>query len=140
MQPFKYLTDSIAVAGQLQPEDLLRAREAGFKTILNNRPDAEELAQPEHSAMGKAAQEQGLDYHFLPVVAGNLTDDNVAEFKRLLPQLEQPVLMFCRTGTRCTHLWALASAAEADKQWIIQQAAQAGYDISGLAPRIEAFS
>lgn len=137
MQPFKYLTEQLAVAGQLQPEDMQRAHAAGFKTIINNRPDAEEAGQPTNQAIEQAAAQLGLDYYFMPVLASQLTDDNIAEFTKLAPQIESPVLMFCRTGTRCTYLWALAEAANQDVQWLVVQAQQAGYDLSGIAARME---
>jgi len=136
MQPFNYLTEQLAVAGQLQPQDIQRAYAAGFKTIINNRPDAEEVDQPSNLLVQQAAVQLGLDYHFMPVLSSQLTDDNIAEFSKLLPQLETPILMFCRTGTRCTYLWALAEAANQDVELLAVQAQQAGYDLSGISARL----
>ena len=50
---------------------------------------------------------------------------------------EQPVLAFCRTGTRCTTLWALTQADEQDNASILANAEQAGYDLSQLADRLD---
>lgn len=136
MQPFRFLTEQIAVAAQLQPEDLQRAQAAGFKSIINNRPDFEEAGQPENGLMRSTAERLGLEYHFLPVLSGDLTDDDVEEFGRLLPQLELPALMFCRSGTRCTHLWALACAGEQEEDRLVRLAGQAGYDLAALVPRL----
>lgn len=136
MQEFKFLTQQISVAGQLQPEDMQRAHAAGFKTVVNNRPDAEEVGQPTNQAIAQAAKQLDLDYHYLPIVSGQLTDANVAEFAELLPQLELPVLLFCRSGTRCTHLWALVQSATADLEQLSLQAQQAGYDLTDLAERM----
>ena len=38
---FKKIDDTLSVAGQLSLEDLTRARDLGFKTIINVRPDGE---------------------------------------------------------------------------------------------------
>ena len=44
-----------------------------------------------------------------------------------------PVLAYCRSGTRSCQLWALAAAkAGRDPALIAAQAANAGYDVSGL--------
>src|SRR5690554_4990638 len=109
-QQFKYLTSDLAVASQLSVADVQAAKDAGFNTIINNRPDNEEPGQPDNGQIARAASDLGLDFHYLPVISGQLLDSNIEDFKQLLPELRRPVLMFCRSGTRCTHLWALSQA------------------------------
>lgn len=140
VEPFRYLTSGLAVAAQLQPADMARAAAEGFIKVINNRPDAEEAGQPASASMRAAAEAAGLEYHDLPVVAGNLTDDNVAGFAQLAKNFDGPVLLFCRSGTRCTHLWALQQAWSGQQQigQIVAAAAQAGYDIESLVPRMQA--
>lgn len=140
MERFKYLTPRLAVAAQLQPADMALAARAGFGLVVNNRPDNEEAGQPSSDSMRAAAEAAGLEYHFLPVYNGNLTDANVAEFAGLMQKAEQPVLMFCRSGTRCTHLWALQQALTSDNPLAatVSAAGQAGYDLQGLLPRMQA--
>lgn len=137
MTLFSYLTPELAVAAQLQPSDMERAATAGFTRVINNRPDSEEPGQPDSQEMCEAAEAAGLEYHYLPVVAGNLTDANVAEYARLAEVPGCPTLMFCRSGTRCTHLWALQQALVGqESERIIAAARKAGYDIQGLLPRM----
>ncbi len=131
------LSDTVSVAPQLEPADLSEAARLGFRSVINNRPDNESLHQPHNSELAAIAQELGLAYHHQPVVSGALSLDDVLEFRRLLAQAPQPVLAFCRSGTRCTTLWALAQAGQGNAAAIIQAAAQAGYDVSGLRPMIE---
>lgn len=139
MEPFRYITRELAVAAQLQPSDMALAAARGFTRVINNRPDGEEPGQPGNACMRAAAEAAGLEYQFLPVLTGGLTDDNVKEFNRLAQDFAGPVLLFCRSGTRCTHLWALQQArySQLPLEQIVALAAQAGYDIQGLLPRMQ---
>ena len=65
-----------------------------------------------------------------------MTEHDVIAFRQLLASAAQPVLAFCRSGTRCTTLWAFASAGELAADDIIGAAARAGYDLSGLRDRL----
>jgi len=40
-----------------------------------------------------------------------MTADDVLRFKALLQDMPAPVLAYCRSGTRCTHLFNAASEA-----------------------------
>ena len=139
MEPFRYLAPGLAVAAQLQPADMARAAADGFTSVINNRPDNEEHGQPVTASMRAAAEAAGLEYHDLPVVAGDLTDENVAGFEQLTKSFTGPVLLFCRSGTRCTHLWALQQAWSGQQAvgQIVAAAAQAGYDLESLVPRMQ---
>ena len=46
MESLKHLTPFIAVAPQLQPGDMGMLAAAGFRSVINNRPDGEEPGQP----------------------------------------------------------------------------------------------
>lgn len=104
--PVRAVTPEFYVAPQLAPDDMAAAAAMGFKTVINNRPDFEGGAdQPAHAAMQAAAQAAGLDYVFLPVVAGAITTDEVATMKQALAAVRAPVLAFCRSGARSTQLF-----------------------------------
>ena len=49
------LTDTIAVAGQVSPAQVAQIAEAGFKVLVNNRPDGEEAGQPASAQIEAAA-------------------------------------------------------------------------------------
>ena len=51
-----------------------------------------------------------------------------------------PKVAYCRSGNRSTVLWALSRAGLEPADGLIQTAAQAGYDISGMRPLIESLA
>ena len=44
------LTDTLGVSGQISPEDVADIAAAGYKVLINNRPDGEEGTQPSGAA------------------------------------------------------------------------------------------
>ena len=48
-----------------------------------------------------------------------------------------PVLAYCASGTRSSVLWSLAQAGTLPTEEILQATARAGYDLSGLRPRLD---
>jgi|SRR5690554_3863418 len=137
MESIKYITPFISVTGQIQPEDMASIAAAGFVTVINNRPDAEAEEQPSSVQMAEAAGIAGLQYHYLPIISGQLTDENVSDFAQLLTGVKGPVLAFCRSGTRSCSLWALSEAHRLTPLAVLVAAKNAGYDLSGLLPRLE---
>ncbi|MGM0767575.1 MAG: TIGR01244 family sulfur transferase [Pseudomonadota bacterium] len=130
------IDDQITVAPQISVDDVAEIARLGFRTLVANRPDHEEPGQPAMSDIEAAARAQGLQWVYLPVESGNVTDEDVDRFAPMIQQAEKPVLAFCRSGTRCTVLWALSSARTTPAADIVSKARNAGYDISGLAPRL----
>ncbi len=130
------IDDDISVAPQIQVGDLREIARLGFKTVVANRPDREEPGQPAMADIEAAARENGLNWIYMPVASGNISDQDIDQFRAMIQQSEAPVLAFCRSGTRCTILWALSSASDTPAQQIFTKARSAGYDISGLAPRM----
>ncbi len=137
MEAVKQLTPSLSVIGQIQPTDMASVASSGFLTVINNRPDAEGEGQPSSAEMAAAAQASGLQYHYLPVISGQVSDENVSDFTQLLAQVKGPVLAFCRTGTRSSTLWALSEAHRLDSRAILATANAVGYDLAGLMPRLQ---
>ncbi len=105
--PIKPITPNFAVAPQLGPEDMADVAAAGYKSVIINRPDFEGGPdQPTAAAVSAAALAAGLKVEYQPVVGSAMTMGDVARFAELLQQLPAPVLAYCRTGTRCTNLYA----------------------------------
>ncbi len=104
------LSDEVCVAPQLGPEAMAGAAAAGFKSVINNRPDFEGGPdQPTHAAIQAAAAAAGLSYVFLPVAPGFQSPEEIARFAELLKTLPKPILAFCRTGTRSGKLYRAAT-------------------------------
>ena len=131
---------AFAVSPPITPDEVARLAAAGFRAIVNNRPDGEEEGQPGSAEIEAAARRAGLDYRFIPITPGQLVDEKVEAFRDALEQLSGPVLAFCRTGTRSVSLWALAEAGRSAPAELATKAAAAGYDLSALRPRLEALA
>ena len=130
---FRTLDDKVSVWGQVTPEDIAAARDAGFVGIINNRPDDEEPGQPSARAIEAAAHAAGLAYTAIPVDHSGFREDQVAAMANALEAADGPLLAFCRSGTRSTFLWALARARLGDDgATLAAKAAAAGYDLSPL--------
>jgi sulfide:quinone oxidoreductase len=130
------IDEHIAVAPQITPDDITELARLGFKTIVANRPDREEPGQPSMADIEAAAKQHGLKWVYQPVESGNILDSDVDQFDGMIRSADEPVFAFCRSGTRCTVLWALSSARYEPVDSIVSKARNAGYDISGLAPRM----
>jgi sulfide:quinone oxidoreductase len=133
----KPLADNLSVCSFVSPAELPQvARE--FRTIVNARPDAEESGQPSSAEIEQAARRLGLEYVHIPVVPGQITDEQVAAFAEALDAKPGPVLAFCKSGTRAASLWALSRAGEHGADAVMDAAAKAGFDLQGLKPRLQA--
>ena len=81
----KRLDNDYAVAGQIGPEHVPAIAQAGFKTLICNRPDTENGAVL-HDLVEEAAKQAGLHFRFLPVVSGQITEQNVADMAKALKE------------------------------------------------------
>jgi uncharacterized protein (TIGR01244 family) len=107
MQVTKH-TEDFATAPQLAPEHMSVIASHGFKTIINNRPDMEGGPdQPTSAQMKAAAEAAGLNYHYLPVISGAITPEQVTQMAHLVETSPAPVMAFCRSGASSTQLWSL---------------------------------
>lgn len=110
--PIRPVAPDVCVAPQLTPDAMAEAARAGFRSVVNNRPDFEHGPdQPTSAQIEAAARAAGLEYRHLPVAGGFQTPEQIAEMAALLAQLPRPLLMFCRSGARSTNLYMQAQAA-----------------------------
>ena len=109
--PVHAIAPDVCVAPQLMPEAMAEAAQAGFKSVVNNRPDFEHGPdQPTSAQIEAAARAAGLEYRHLPVDGGYQSPDEIAAMAALLAELPRPLLMFCRSGARSTRLYTAALA------------------------------
>ncbi|PBC01677.1 TIGR01244 family sulfur transferase [Mesorhizobium sp. WSM3860] len=104
---YRQISEDYSVSGQIQPEDIAAIKEAGFKSVICNRPDNEQPGQPSADSVKAAAEAAGLTFRYIPVISGQLTMDNVEDQAEALDELEGPVFAYCRSGARCTNLYGL---------------------------------
>ena len=101
--------EHFATAPQISPSDLAEIAAMGFKTVVNNRPDGEGGPEQAPSAqVAAAAEAAGLKYVYLPVVSGQITEQQARAFADLLANDAGPVLAFCRSGARSQNLYQVA--------------------------------
>ena len=98
----------LSVSPQIRPEDVPAIAAAGYRTIICNRPDGEDAAQPPAAAIAAAAEAIGLAFTQLPVVPGQASDTDAALMANALANLPGPVLAYCRSGSRSEKLAAMA--------------------------------
>lgn len=104
---YRQITEDYAVSGQIAAEDVGAIKAAGFKSVICNRPDEEQPGQPPQDAIKAAVEGAGLAFRYIPVISGQMTQDNVEDQATALDELEGPVFAYCRSGARCTNLYGL---------------------------------
>jgi uncharacterized protein (TIGR01244 family) len=138
MSDFRRLNENMLVSPQLALEDIAVAAALGIRTIVNNRPDGEEPSAPQGDEIEAAAAAAGLNYVAIPVGHSGFSEPQVDAMIAAMEQAEGAILAYCRSGTRSTLLWALASAKQGENpKTIAQTAAQAGYDVSPIRSLID---
>jgi sulfide:quinone oxidoreductase len=127
----------IFVAAQLVEADFAEIAAHGIRSVVNNRPDGEAPDQLPSNRARVAARRHGLQYRYQPVENLNVTDEDVVDAQgRLMAQLPGPILFYCRSGTRCTILWAQVAAPRLGVATTLEMASKAGYDLEVIRERL----
>jgi uncharacterized protein (TIGR01244 family) len=103
---YRQISADYSVSPQITPEQVADIKKAGFKSIICNRPDDEQPGQPSAESVRSAVEAAGLAFRFVPVISGQMTMANVEDMAKALDELPGPVFAYCRSGTRCTNLYA----------------------------------
>lgn len=132
MSSLRPLSPGVWAAPQVSLEALSDLAASGVRTLVNNRHDGEDPGQPTSEEMQAAALAAGLNYVHAPV-SGMPGPDTIQRVATILEQ-DEPVVLYCRSGTRSTVAWALAMRAldRARPEELREVAARAGYDLSHL--------
>lgn len=134
----RQLTPDLAVSPQIEPADVPALAQAGFRMLINNRPDPEVDAGHGSAVMEQAAKAAGMAYAYIPFVPGEVHPDMIAAQAEALRT--RPAIAYCRSGNRCTVLWALGVAGQRPAEEILSTASAAGYDLTPVLPLIEALA
>ena len=132
----KTITAGLSVSPQITVDDMKALKEAGFRSVICNRPDGEGADQPTFDELAKSAGKLGLEAVYLPIVAGKVSDEDAEAFGAALSSLPGPTLAYCRTGTRSATLWSLSHAKALGVADILAATKAAGYDMGGVVRRI----
>ena len=136
----KTINEEFSVSGQIGVDEVAVLANQGIKSIVCNRPDGEGSDQPNFIEIEEVAKQHDIAFHYLPVISGKITDEDVNDFAALYTTLSKPVHAYCRSGMRSTTLWALSRIQEGDgaQENVFAAAKNAGFDLSTLAARITA--
>ena len=109
---YRPITEDYAVSGQINPQDVQAIKEAGFRSIICNRPDDEQPGQPTAQDVAVAAEAADLIFRHIPFTSGQMTDEDVQKMVEALDEIPGPVFAFCRSGARSTNIYAAAKQAK----------------------------
>ncbi len=126
------LSDSYAVSPQINPSDVPAIAEAGYTTILCNRPDQENPPDLHMCEVKAAAEAAGLTFHDNPFDPTTFGPDCIARQKALLADADGPVFAYCASGNRCSIVWAFTQAGHLPTEDIIAAIKAAGYQADHL--------
>ena len=104
---YRELDSTISVSPQISADDIVTIQAAGFNSIICNRPDGEEPGQIAYAVIEEAARKAGIPIVNIPVVSGQISQQNVRDMKAAIEQLPKPVFAYCRSGARCTNLYQM---------------------------------
>lgn len=136
------LTDKLFVSPQISVDTVAAAAEQGVSLIVNNRPEGEAPDQVPGETIEAAARSAGMTYAAIPVTHAGFAPWQLDALDAALAGAgEGKALLYCRSGTRSTLLWALCRArAGDDLDMIARTAAAAGYDVSPIRQVMEALA
>lgn len=133
------LRTGVNVYSQLDPSFMERVRAAGFRTIVDLRPENEAFFQVDTTKLRSAANKAGITFIYLPTPADSFPDEIVDELGATLAQAQGPVLLYCRSGQRAARAWALAEASRPGgltAPRIASAVRKSGHPIDDLMPAV----
>jgi uncharacterized protein (TIGR01244 family) len=132
------LSEKFSVGPQVQVGQIQALADAGFDTIICNRPDGESWGQPKAADIEIAALAAGIKYVAIPISPlDGISSQKIEAAKLAQEQSKSKVYAFCKTGTRSANLWALSQAGNLSTDEIIAAGMQAGYKLQGLRPFLD---
>ena len=136
----RQLSPTYAVSPQIDVADIPAIAEAGFTTIICNRPDTEVPPSHQAQAIEAAAQAAGLAFVTIPVTHQGLNMDMIMAQKDAMDSSDGPTLAYCASGTRSSIVWSFGQATEMPADDIIAATSAAGYDLGGMRAQLEALA
>ncbi len=128
----KKLDDRLSVTAQPGIEDIEILAQEGYRTIISNRPRGESDDQPNMEALKDKAESLGMTWREIPVKPGEYSQADIDAFAEVLESAPTPIIGFCRTGKRVSHLWAYSQAQTCPIEDLLKAAESAGHDLEPL--------
>ncbi len=133
------LTEHYTTSPQISPGDVAEIAEAGFGTLICNRPDEEVPPGLKAADLRVAAEAAGLRFVDNPFSHAAFDMTLVERQEAAMAEAGgAPVYAYCASGNRCSILWGLSMArtGQMSPEDIVGRAADAGYDLRGLLPQL----
>ncbi|WP_395143788.1 beta-lactamase hydrolase domain-containing protein [Armatimonas sp.] len=135
------LTPDVEVTAQIAQRQLRTIQQAGYKTLIDFRPDSEVDGQASSKVIEREAQKNALSFFYVPIPHGDaVPEDAVRKLSEILSSSPPPFLLYCRSGRRATRAWSLAEASRRSgrsAEGIYQAASGTGYSIEDLKVSIK---
>jgi len=129
MREFKIINPRFSVSAQIEADDLARARDQGFHTVIDNRPDNETGVEYASLNAETDARAVGLEFIYQPTENHLIyNDQSVDGFIDALDGQSAPVLAYCKSGTRCVILWALAASRFQPAEQVFEYLMENGFE------------
>jgi uncharacterized protein (TIGR01244 family) len=130
----RQLDEKTLIGGQITPDDVASLKNQGVTLIVNNRPDFEDVGQPEGEDIEAAAKAAGIDYRHVPIARGLGPSDIEAMREAINSVGEGKLFAFCRSGNRSVLAWAVARSEDGvPRDELERMANQAGFDLGPVA-------
>ena len=131
------LSKDYSVAPQILVKDVAKILNAGFKSVICNRPDQENPMPCQIVAIKAAVLAAGLEFAENVFDSYSFGSDTIKRQTELLKQLPSPVLAYCASGNRCSVIWAFSLAKTLEIDAILEATKHASYQLSHLRPQLE---
>ena len=137
----KKLDSKLFVSSQISEYMIKEIADLGVKLILSNRPEGESIDQPSGNDLETQAKLLSIKFKSIPFSVNTLTRDKINSLSKILDDVKNPVLIYCKSGARSAMIWALSSILNSDKDIniISKKVADAGYDPTSLPTLVEHF-
>lgn len=134
-----YLTAQFAIGPQIKADDIMHVSEAGFRAVINARPDTEDGDFMRADVAAELAAAAGLGYIHTPTENHAIFEaDAIDRFERALIELPGPIYAHCKSGTRATFLWAMVAVRHQPTEEVIAQLNASGQELSFLEDELRA--
>ena len=134
-----WITPTFAVAAALVASDFQALRNLGFRAVISNRPDDDEVGQLTSKMEAALAWRSGLLFRHVPASKHDLfTDGAVEGMADALRALQGPVVAHCQSGLRSAILWAAASARSQPVDCVLATLANTGLELEVIRDDLEA--
>ena len=134
---FNTLSDDYSVSPQIDVTDVPSIAQAGFKSVICNRPDQENPEFRQIEAIKAAVEAAGMAFAENGFDPSSFGPDKIERQAELLAQLPGPVFAYCASGNRCSVVWAFTQAGRVATDRILDATTRAGYQLAHLRPQLE---